>query len=92
MQRSQIIRDVAAEDVSNSDTLLLRLDLGLGLAVNGEFSKFKQVGQQIVNRIKEYFTKLDPRGDLVTMDECTKLVNGHFHYKFLGEKKLKLQI
>lgn len=68
-QRSQIIRDMAAENSSHND-ILLRLEL----AANGDVSKFKQFGQQIVNRIKECFNKLNPRTELVTTDECSELV------------------
>lgn len=74
VQRSQIIRDVAPENLPHSE-ILLRLDL----AVNGEMSTIKQFGQQIVNRIKECFIKLNPRSELITMDECMELVNGYFH-------------
>lgn len=77
VQRSQIIRDVAVEKLSHSD-ILLRLEL----AANGEISKFKPFGQQNVNRMKECFTKLNPRSELVTMDECAKLVNDTFQQHF----------
>lgn len=71
-QRSQIVRDVASENASH-----IALLLPLELAANGDVAKFKQFGQQIVNRIKESFNKLNPRADLVTTDEYTELVNEH---------------
>lgn len=73
VQRSQVIHDVAPENLSHTD-ILLRLEL----TENGETSNFKQFGEQIVNRIKDCFNKLNPRSELVTMDECIELVNEHF--------------
>lgn len=75
VQRTQIIKNISTENSSHPNMVLR---LGLDLAVNGEMSKLKQLGQAIVNRIKECFTKLNPRSELVTTDECTELVNGHF--------------
>lgn len=70
VQRAQIIRDVLPENLPQSD-ILLRLDC----TVNGEHSKLKQFGQQFVHRINECFTKLNPRSELVSHDECVELVN-----------------
>lgn len=83
-QRSQIIRDVTPENSSHTDTLL-RSELA---AANGDMSKFKQFGQQIVNRIKESFNKLNPRTELVTTDECAELVNYHCYSRHSREGHL----
>lgn len=70
-QRTQALPDVPLEQLSHPE-IMVRLDL----AVNDDISKFKQFGQQMASRIKECFTKLNPRSEIVTNDECVELVMG----------------
>lgn len=69
VQRSQIMHDVELESVSHFEVVS-----HVSWAVHGDQLKFQKFGQQLVNRIKECFTKLDPRSTLVTNDECVELV------------------
>lgn len=66
--RLDILRDLVQNDLS---TLAL---FGLNCVTNGEVSKQQQYDQQIVNKMKRTFAKLDPKCEIVTSNECLELV------------------
>lgn len=66
--RSEILQDLAQNDLP---TLAL---LDSNCLTNGEVSKQQQYDQQIVNKMKQTFAKLDPKCEIVTSNECLELV------------------
>lgn len=70
--RSELFQSLAQEEFHSF--LLLESNSNTKAPTHNEDLKLKQCGQEIVNRIKETMAKLDPKSEIVTSNECIKLV------------------